>query len=90
MPADPVPLTGSVRAFDVRNTRRSRSFVSSSMRRNSGSRWPSTGAASAMVTSGYGFDGPGPMSRRSDIPTGASWQVGNHLRQRGQALQQAR
>ena len=31
-----------------------------------------TGLASAMVTSGYGFDGPGPISKRSVIPTGAS------------------
>ena len=43
-----------------------------------------SGPASAMVTSGYGFEGPGPISRRSDIPTGASWQVGAHLRQRAE------
>ena len=72
MPADPVPLTGRVSAFEVAKTWRRRSFVLSSSARNCGSRCPSTGPASAMVTSGYGFDGPGPMSRRSDIPTGAS------------------
>ena len=82
MPAEPVPLSGKVRAFEVAKTWRSRSLVSSRSCRNWGSRCPSTGPASAMVTSGYGFEGPGPMSRRSEIPTGASWQVGAHLRQR--------
>ncbi len=43
MPADPVPLIGSVNALAVRNTVRSRSHVSSSTVRNSGSRWPSIG-----------------------------------------------
>ena len=38
MPADPVPLTGSVNSFDVRNTLRRRSHVSSSTARKSGSR----------------------------------------------------
>ena len=44
---------------------RSRSAISSSTTRKSGSRWPSTGRWNASITSGYGFDGPGPSSRRS-------------------------
>ena len=66
MPADPVPLIGSVSAFSVRKTRRSRSAISSSTSRNSGSRCPSTGRWNASITSGYGFDGPGPSSSRSE------------------------
>ena len=65
MPADPVPLIGTVSAFFVRNTLRRRSIVSSSSARNSGSRCPRTGRVSAATASGYGFDGPGPSKRRS-------------------------
>ncbi len=43
IPADPVPDTGKVSAFDVANTVRSRSLVSSSNPMNSGSRCPSIG-----------------------------------------------
>ena len=89
MPADPVPLTGSVSALPVAKTRRSRSFVSSSRSRNWGSRWPRTGPARAMATSGYGLEGPGPMSRRSEIPTAESCQVATHLRQRRRCARQA-
>ena len=52
MPADPVPLTGKVSALAVSKTRRSRSQVSSSSARNSGSRCPRSGRARAEVTSG--------------------------------------
>ena len=52
IPAEPVPLSGSVRALAVRKTARSRSHVSSSTARNSVSRWPSRGRASAATTSG--------------------------------------
>ena len=72
MPAEPVPLIGSVRALSVPNTTRRRSHVSSSTTRKSGSRWPSRGPASAIVTTGYGFDGPGPMSKRSGFRIGES------------------
>src|SRR6266511_5519002 len=65
MPAEPVPLIGSVSALRVRNTVRSRAIVSSSSARNSGSMCPSNGRASAAVASGYGFDGPGPRRSRS-------------------------
>ena len=65
MPAEPVPLIGSVSVFSVRNAARSRSPISSSTARKSGSRWPSTGRWNASITSGYGFDGPGPSSKRS-------------------------
>src|SRR5262249_42772192 len=64
MPAEPVPESGSVKVFSVRNTVRSRAIVSSSTARNSGSMCPSSGRANAAVASGYGFDGPGPSSRR--------------------------
>ena len=67
IPAEPVPEIGSVSAFVVSKTVRRRSQVSSRIRRNSGSRWPSNGCASAAVTSGYGFEGPGPISSRSGI-----------------------
>ena len=52
MPAEPVALSGSVRALEVPQTVRSMSQVSSMIRRNSGSRWPSSGSASARVASG--------------------------------------
>ena len=65
MPAEPVPLIGSVSVFAVRNTARSRSPISSSTTRKSGSRCPSTGRWNASITSGYGFDGPGPSNSRS-------------------------
>ena len=65
MPAEPVPLIGNVSAFSVRKTVRRRAMISSRIARNSGSRCPSIGRASAATTSGYGFDGPGPSSRRS-------------------------
>ena len=65
MPAEPVPLMGNVSVFSVRNTARSRSPISSSTARKSGSRCPSTGRWNASITSGNGFDGPGPSSSRS-------------------------
>ena len=65
MPADPVPEIGKVSALLVPNTARSRSQVSSRIVKNSGSRWPSSGCVNAATTSGYGLDGPGPMSKRS-------------------------
>ena len=52
MPAEPVALSGRVRALSVPQTVRSISHVSSMIRRNSGSRWPSSGSASARVASG--------------------------------------
>ena len=73
IPAEPVPLIGSVSAFAVWNTARSRSAISSSTTRKSGSRWPRTGRWNASITSGYGFDGPGPEQQpigvRSARPT---------------------
>ena len=60
MPAEPVPLIGSVSWLSVRNTVRRRAIVSSSSAMNSGSMCPSSGRASAATASGYGFDGPGP------------------------------
>ena len=87
IPAEPVPLMGSVSELMVTKTLRSRSLVLSSSSRNWGSRWPKTGPASAMATSGYGFEGPGPISRRSEIRTAESWQVRTHLRQRVRAPQ---
>ena len=65
IPAEPVPLIGNVSALAVWNAARSRSAISSSTTRKSGSRWPRTGRWNASITSGYGFDGPGPRSRRS-------------------------
>ena len=65
IPAEPVPLIGNVSALAVWNAARSRSAISSSTTRKSGSRWPSTGRWNASITSGYGFDGPGPSSSRS-------------------------
>ena len=67
IPAEPVPLIGRVNAFSVRNTVRSRSMVSSSTWMNSGSMCPSIGRESAATASGYGFDGPGPSSNRSEM-----------------------
>ena len=67
MPADPVPLTGNVSGLVVRKTVRRRAIVSSMIPRNSGSMCPSIGRPSAATASGYGFDGPGPSSRRSVI-----------------------
>ncbi len=52
MPADPVADSGRVRRLAVPNTVRSRSEVSSSTCRNSGSRWPSSGCPRATVASG--------------------------------------
>jgi hypothetical protein len=52
MPAEPVALSGSVRALVVPHTVRSRSQASSMTRRNSGSRCPSSGRPNAEVASG--------------------------------------
>ena len=52
IPAEPVPLIGSVSSLSVRNTARRRSHVSSSSARKSGSRCPSSGRANASATSG--------------------------------------
>jgi len=52
MPAEPVPLIGSVSSFSVRNTARSRSIVWSMTRMNSGSMCPSIGRPSAATASG--------------------------------------
>src|SRR2546423_6375118 len=70
IPADPVPETGMVRRFWVRNTSRSMPWVPSMIWRNSGSRWPSTGAPSAANTSGWQLLGPGPKRTRES--TGAT------------------
>ena len=51
IPAEPVALNGRVRALEVPQAVRSISQVSSMIRRNSGSRWPSSGLASARVAS---------------------------------------
>src|SRR5688572_21628657 len=67
MPALPVALIGRVRALVVPQAWRSSSHVSSMMRRNSGSRCPSSGRLRALVASGYGLDGPGPKRCRSWI-----------------------
>ena len=80
MPAEPVPLIGSVSVLSVRNAARSRSPISSSTTRKSGSRWPSTGRWNASITSGYGFDGPGPSNSRSGCVMG-----GNVARRRAEA-----
>ena len=82
MPAEPVPLTGKVSGLAVAKTCRRRSLVASRMAKNSGSRCPRTGPARAWATSGYGLEGPGPINRRSEIGTGASWQNLARLRQR--------
>ena len=61
MPAEPVPLIGSVSGFAVRNTVRSRSHVSSSTREELGVEMAEHRVrASASTTSGYGLQGPGP------------------------------
>jgi hypothetical protein len=65
IPAEPVPEMGSVIGFAVRKTARSRSHVSSRRATNSGSRWPSIGRPRASTASGYGLQGPGPISTRS-------------------------
>ena len=65
MPAMPVPETASASSLDVRKAPRSRPRVSSSSRRSSGSRWPSTGAPRARITRGWTGLGPGPSSSRS-------------------------
>src|SRR5439155_691682 len=65
IPADPVPLLGSASALAVRNTARSRSHVSSSTERNSGSRCPSRGRVIASTAAGDGLHGPGPLSTRA-------------------------
>src|SRR3954454_12088935 len=65
IPADRVADSGSVRRFAVPKIVRSRSDVSSSTCRNSGSRWPSSGWPRATVASGYGLDGPGPSRVRA-------------------------
>ena len=66
MPAEPVPLIGSVSAVVGAEHRDAAArAVSSRMARKSGSRWPSSGRANASTTSGYGLLGPGPISRRS-------------------------
>ncbi len=52
IPALPVALSGRVRAFDVPQTVRSISQVSSMRSRKAGSRWPSSGRARALVASG--------------------------------------
>ena len=66
IPADPVPLTGNVSRFEVANTVLRRSATSSRISRNSGSRCPSIGRPNADITSGYGFEGPGPISTRHE------------------------
>src|SRR5581483_9037230 len=66
IPAEPVPLTGRVRRLRVPKTVRSRCAVSATRARNSGSRCPSTGRLNASTASGYGLDGPGPRSNRSE------------------------
>ena len=60
MPAEPVAESGSVRRFSVPHTARRPSHALSMISRNRGSRWPSSGRASASVASGYGLVGPGP------------------------------
>src|SRR5689334_23161414 len=85
IPAEPVPEIGSVSGLAVSKTVRRRSHVSPRIRRNSGSRWPSSGCANAAVTSAYGFDGPGPMSNRSGITMPATYarSCGGALRDAG-------
>src|SRR5437879_6094344 len=82
IPADPVPLIGSVSALVVRKTARRRSQVSSSTDKNSGSRWPSIGRVIASTTSGYGLHGPGPINTRSDSGIVRSLSTRLVLRQR--------
>ena len=60
MPALPVPDTGKVNSFSVWNSQRSMALLSSMTLKNSGSRWPTTGAESASRTRGCGLLGPGP------------------------------
>ena len=67
IPAEPVPLTGKVSSLVVPNTVRRRAIVSSMIPMNSGSMCPSSGRPNAATASGYGFDGPGPSSNRSEI-----------------------
>lgn len=80
LPAEPVALSGSVRAFSVPQTVRRSVQVWSMIRRNSGSRCPSSGWA--VVASAYGLEGPGLESWRSTttgVVTGAgyrSWRPG--------------
>ena len=56
---------GTSARSSVRKTVRRRAIVSSMIAMNSGSMCPSIGRPSAATASGYGFDGPGPSSRRS-------------------------
>jgi hypothetical protein len=65
IPAIPVPETARVRSFEVRKASRSKPRVSSRRRRSSGSRWPITGAARALITRGCTGLGPGPSSSRA-------------------------
>ena len=65
MPAEPVADSGRVRRFSVPHTFRSPSHALSMTARNWGSRWPSSGRASASVASGYGLVGPGPNRWRT-------------------------
>ena len=65
MPAEPVPLIGSVSVLSVRNA--SAEPIGDLVEHDEevGSRCPSTGRWNASMTSGYGFDGPGPSNNRS-------------------------
>ena len=68
MPAEPVPLIGSVSAFvGAEDGAQARHRLVHAPRGTRGPCARAAGGASAAVASGYGFDGPGPSSRRSVI-----------------------
>ena len=66
MPAMPVPLTASVSSLLVRNTsRKHRLRLVHDLAGNTGSRWPTVGAAIAASTRGWMSLGPGPIRMRT-------------------------
>ena len=65
IPAEPVPLMGSVSELPVPMTCRSRDLMSSMIARKRGSRCPIVGRDRAWYTSGGTQEGPGPINSTS-------------------------
>src|SRR5580698_9135006 len=65
IPALPVPLTGKVISFRVKNTCRNIPLISSINFTKTGSRWPTSGRDIACKTEGATSLGPGPIKWRT-------------------------